>query len=75
MHGSWNHSQGVGFKLVRIPFADGARQPAQDFVSGWMTGRPQDAWGRPVDVQEGADGALYLSDDKAGAVYRIAYTG
>jgi glucose/arabinose dehydrogenase len=74
MHGSWNHSQGVGFKLVRIPFADGAPQPAQDFVSGWMTGRPQDAWGRPVDVQEGADGALYLSDDRAGAVYRIAYT-
>jgi glucose/arabinose dehydrogenase len=75
LHGSWNHSTGVGFKLVRFPFAEGAPQPAEDFVSGWLTGRPQDAWGRPVDVQEGADGALYLSDDRAGAVYRIAYTG
>ena len=75
LHGSWNHTQGVGFKLLRIPFADGAPQPAEDFVAGWMTGRPQDAWGRPVDVQEGLDGALYLSDDRAGAVYRITFSG
>ena len=34
-----------------------------------------DAWGRPVDVQEGLDGALYLSDDRAGAVYRITFSG
>ena len=70
-------ARGVGFKLVRIPFADGAPQPAQDFVSGWLTGNraPESAWGRPVDVQEGPDGALYLSDDRAGAIYRIAYTG
>jgi glucose/arabinose dehydrogenase len=77
LHGSWNHSTGVGFKVMRIPVSGGAPQPAQDFVTGWLTGNraPQDAWGRPVDVRVGQDGALYLSDDAAGAIYRITYTG
>lgn len=74
-HGSWNHSQGVGFKVTRIPFTDNVPQQPQDFVTGWMTGRPQDAWGRPVDVQDGPDGALYVSDDHAGAIYRVSFTG
>jgi glucose/arabinose dehydrogenase len=74
LHGSWNHSSGVGYKVMRIPFADGTPQPAEDFVAGWLgEGRgPQGAWGRPVDIQDGLDGALYLSDDRAGAIYRIA---
>ncbi len=74
-HGSWNHSRGVGYKVSRIPFADNVPQPAQDFVTGWMTGRPQEAWGRPVDIEDGPDGALYVSDDRAGAIYRITFTG
>jgi glucose/arabinose dehydrogenase len=76
-HGSWNRSSGVGYKVQRIPIADGVPQPAQDFVSGWLTGTrgPQDAWGRPVDIQDGPDGALYVSDDLAGAIYRVYYVG
>ena len=44
---------------------------AEDFATGWLRGRR--AWGRPVDVLSGSDGALYVSDDRAGAVYRITY--
>ena len=43
----------------------------QTFAEGWLQGRK--AWGRPVDVQVMPDGALLVSDDKAGAIYRISY--
>jgi hypothetical protein len=64
LHGSWNRSEGTGFKVVRVPVVNGQAQLAEDFVSGWLTGPrgPTDAWGRPVDVQVAPDGALYLSD-------------
>ena len=77
LHGSWNRSVGVGFKVMRIPAAEGAPQPAEDFVTGWLTGPrgPQDAWGRPVDVQLAPGGALFVSDDRAGAIYRVTYVG
>jgi glucose/arabinose dehydrogenase len=81
LHGSWNHTVGVGFKVIRVPLDD-AGQPEglpQEFASGWLSGlaeRVQEkAWGRPVSVAVGLDGALFVSDDKAGAVYRLAYTG
>jgi glucose/arabinose dehydrogenase len=71
-HGSWNRTEPTGYKLVGIPFKDGepAGQP-EDIVTGWMT--QGKAWGRPVAPLVGSDGALYISDDKAGAVYRISY--
>jgi glucose/arabinose dehydrogenase len=77
LHGSWNRSEGTGFKVIRIPFANGQPQPAEDFVAGWLTGRrgPNDAWGRPVDVVMAPDGALFVSDDGAGAIYRVTYSG
>lgn len=69
-HGSWNRSVPTGYKLVGIPFRDGRPDgPPQDIVSGWLQGRR--AWGRPVCPAVGPDGALYLSDDRAGYVYRI----
>jgi len=45
----------------------------EPFAEGWLQGN--DAWGRPVDVVVAPDGALLVSDDEAGAVYRISYTG
>jgi glucose/arabinose dehydrogenase len=70
LHGSWNRSVPTGYKLVGIPFQDGRPVgPAVDIVSGWLQGGS--AWGRPVDPVVGADGALYLSDDRSGAIYRI----
>jgi glucose/arabinose dehydrogenase len=73
-HGSWNRTQPTGYKLVGIPFSKGRPGgPPQDVVSGWL--RSAGAWGRPVAPAVGPDGALYLSDDRAGLVYRIQGEG
>lgn len=71
-HGSWNRTVRTGYKLVMIPFKNGkpAGTPV-DFVTGWGTG--QGIWGRPVYPAAGRDGALYVSDDYSGAIYRITY--
>lgn len=73
-HGSWNRSVPTGYKVVRLPFANG--EPGEevvDFATGWLDQETGDASGRPVDVLVGGDGALYVSDDKGGFIYRIVY--
>lgn len=71
-HGSWNRSEPTGYKLVRHKLdADGTYQGAEDFVTGWLQGG--EALGRPVDVHSEPGGILYVSDDKAGVIYRIKY--
>ena len=52
---------------------DGAPATYETFADGWL--QNERAWGRPVDVLVAPDGALLVSDDKAGAIYRIAFTG
>lgn len=71
MHGSWNRKQPYGYKLVRIKFQNNRPVEVENFAVGWL----QDgvAWGRPVDVAVGIDHALYVSDDEAGAIYRISF--
>ena len=78
-HGSWNRSVPTGYKVVRIKFNDkGEPQgPPEDFISGWI--RPGETkkgkWmGRPVGLVVGPDGALYVSDDSAGVVYRVTWS-
>lgn len=74
-HGSWNRSVPTGYKVIFIPLdASGniSGQP-QDFATGWLQNNT-DASGRPVGVGVGPDGALYISDDKAGDIYRITYS-
>lgn len=73
LHGSWNRKQPAGYKLVRVKFKDNQAREVEDFATGWLRG--DEAWGRPVDVAVGADRALYVSDDKAGVIYRISYQG
>jgi glucose/arabinose dehydrogenase len=75
LHGSWNRSVPVGYKVIRIPFEGGSAGPAEDFATGWMAkeGNRGSVWGRPVDVLVAPDGALLVSDDDGGAVYRITY--
>jgi len=71
-HGSWNRSAPTGYKLVIIPFGNGRPSgPPVDFVTGWLVDGAK--WGRPVDPVAGRDGSLYVSDDYAGAIYRITY--
>jgi glucose/arabinose dehydrogenase len=70
LHGSWNRSAPVGYKVIRVRL-DGA--VPEDFATGWLVGNR--SWGRPVDLAVAPDGALFLSDDSLGAVYRITYRG
>jgi glucose/arabinose dehydrogenase len=72
LHGSWNRKQPSGYKLVRVRFKDNQAVKVEDFATGWLING--EAWGRPVDVAVGTDGALYVSDDKAGLIYRITYS-
>ncbi len=69
-HGSWNHSQGSGREVIRIPIEKGrATGVYQDFLTGFTTDR--NAWGRPVGVVVAADGSLLVSDDGARAIWRV----
>jgi glucose/arabinose dehydrogenase len=72
-HGSWNRSRKDGYRIVNVR-ADGARARAGTvFASGWLNSDGS-VWGRPVDVLAMPDGALLVSDDRAGAIYRITYS-
>ncbi len=72
LHGSWNRSTKVGYKVVHFAWDEGAGVPGgeTDFVTGWAT--PYSQWGRPVDVAVAPDGAIYVSDDYSGTIYRVA---
>ncbi len=71
-HGSWNRSSKVGYQVVRVPVdAQGRAGRPETFAEGWLQG--ETAWGRPADVLVLPDGSLLVSDDLAGAIYRIRY--
>ena len=72
-HGSWNRSVPTGYKVVRVRMVEGTPVEVEDFATGWL--REGTAWGRPVDILVWTDGSLLASDDRAGAIYRIRYTG
>jgi glucose/arabinose dehydrogenase len=69
--GSWNRSVPTGYKVVRVRFEAGRPAGVEDFATGWLANGH--VHGRPVDVLVGRDGALYVSDQTAGAVYRISH--
>jgi glucose/arabinose dehydrogenase len=72
-HGSWNRSRKVGYRIV-VATLDGDRVASDaPFATGWLQG--ETAWGRPADVLVMPDGSLLVSDDLAGAIYRISFTG
>jgi glucose/arabinose dehydrogenase len=72
-HGSWNRVVPTGYRVSLVRRENGIPVSYEIFAEGWLQGRS--AWGRPVDVLVMPDGALLVSDDQAGAVYRITYTG
>jgi glucose/arabinose dehydrogenase len=70
-HGSWNRSKKVGYRVMQVKLEGNRAVSYEPFAEGWLQGEQE--WGRPVDVQELPDGSLLVSDNKAGAVYRITY--
>ena len=66
-HGSWNSSVPVGYKIARLGIKDGKVTNEVDFITGFLEGSI--ASGRPADLIFGSDGSLYISDDKANAIY------
>jgi glucose/arabinose dehydrogenase len=69
-HGSWNRSSKVGYRVVSLRLEGDRPVEEETFAEGWLQG--DEAWGRPVDVLVMPDGALLVSDDRTGAIYRIA---
>jgi glucose/arabinose dehydrogenase len=78
LKGSWNRSEPVGYKIVRVPFKNGRPEGFyENFATGfWISGeRRAEVWGRPAALAVAKDGALLVADDTGGTVWRIAYTG
>ncbi len=72
LHGSWNRSKPDGYKVVSLHWNKDGKIEEHDFLTGFLT--DQGVIGRPVDVAEDSDGAIYISDDYAGVIYRVART-
>ena len=70
-HGSWNRTNKVGYRISMLKINQNKSVAYTTFASGWLQG--EQSWGRPVDVQVDHAGALLVSDDKAGVIYRIQY--
>ncbi|MGA7325968.1 MAG: PQQ-dependent sugar dehydrogenase [Rhodomicrobium sp.] len=74
-HGSWNRTKRTGYKVVRVLMHNG--EPTgeyEDFLTGFVIDNDH-VWGRPVGVTVGKDGALYVTEDANGTVWRVAYSG
>jgi hypothetical protein len=69
-HGSWNRSSKVGYRVSAVSRDESGTHYAP-FITGWLSG--QSNWGRPNDVLMAPDGSLLISDDQAGAIYRVRY--
>lgn len=73
LHGSWNRSKPDGYRVVSLHWRDDGRIEERPFLTGFLEGGS--IIGRPVDVAEATDGTLYVSDDFAGVIYRLRYSG
>jgi len=74
-HGSWNRSTRTGYKVIRVRLNHGVPTGEyDDFLTGFVVD-DRTVWGRPVGVAVAHDGALLVSDDGGGRVWRVAYTG
>ncbi len=74
-HGSWNRNEPAGYKIVRVHAAGGSAAGVEDFLWGFLDLNTRTRSGRPVDAVNGPDGALYVSDDWTGNIYKVVYAG
>jgi glucose/arabinose dehydrogenase len=74
-HGSWNRTVRTGYKVVRVRVSHGVPTGEyDDFLTGFVV-NDDSVWGRPVGVAVAHDGALLVTEDGNGTVWRVAYTG
>ena len=75
LHGSWDRTAKTGYKVAYFPWSNTTQLPGEqaDLVTGWLDDTSQNAWGRPVDAAVDATGSMLISDDTAGAIYRLTY--
>jgi len=74
-HGSWNRSKRTGYKIIRVVVKNGTPTGEyDDFVTGFVI-NDSTVWGRPVGVTVDKDGALLISEDASGTIWRISFTG
>ena len=72
-HGSWNRSKRTGYKVIRIRMKDGKPTGEyEDFVTGFVVNDTQ-VWGRPVGIAVAKDGALLVSEDTGGTIWRVTH--
>ncbi|MGO4572696.1 PQQ-dependent sugar dehydrogenase [Microvirga sp. 2TAF3] len=75
MHGSWNREERTGYKVVRARMKDGKPTGVyEDFMTGFVLDA-KTVWGRPAGIAVARDGALLISDDANGTIFRVAYEG
>jgi glucose/arabinose dehydrogenase len=75
-HGSWNRTKPIGARIMFTSMkADGSADKTEVFADGWLDGDTGLYRGRPVDVAMMKDGSMLISDDFAGALYRVSYVG
>ncbi len=71
-HGSWNRSKRTGYKVIRIKLKDGVPTGEyQDFMTGFVSS-DANVWGRPVGVAVAHDGALLVTEDGNGTIWRVS---
>ena len=77
MHGSWNRSKMVGFKVAFVPFENGKPAgPMEDILTGFIADESKfEAYGRPVGVTVLPDGSLLVADDSGGKMWRVTAKG
>ncbi|MBY4676506.1 PQQ-dependent sugar dehydrogenase [Marinobacterium arenosum] len=69
-HGSWNRSEKVGYRVIKVRLKGNQVLEKSVLVDGWL--RADSYWGRPVDLLFDRDGSLLISDDYADAIYRLS---
>jgi len=73
LHGSWNRGVRTGYKVIRVLLKNGVPNGQyDDFLTGFVV-NSHDVWGRPVGVTVAHDGALLVSEDGNGTMWRVAY--
>ena len=72
--GSWNRTRKTGYDVVMVTTdAQGANPKVTPFITGFVDNQTDAFWGRPAYLTQMPDGAMLVSDEQLGAIYRISY--